>query len=190
MKSEIRKELKLIRRAMEKTEVCEKSTKACRMFLESDLYKNANVLMLYMPLGNETDTTDIINKAFADGKKVVFPVTDEASGEITPCYANAQTEFEKGAFSVNEPTVLDVAEFDEIDVVIVPGIAFDKSGARIGFGKGCYDGFLVKTKAIKTGFCYDFQLCEKIPTEEHDIKMDCIITENKTIICKKMNKSY
>lgn len=178
MKNEIRKEFKLKRKIMEKFEVCEKSARACKLFLESDLYKNAKVLMLYMPLGNETDTREIINKAFADGKKVVFPVTDEKSGEITPCYATAQTKFEKGAFSVCEPKIIDVADVLDIDVVIVPGIAFDKEGARIGFGKGCYDGFLTKTKAIKIGFCYDFQLCEKIPTEDYDIKMDYIITEN------------
>lgn len=177
MKNEIRKEFKLKRKLMEKSRVAEKSGRACKLFLESDLYKNANVLMLYMPLGNEVDTTEIINKAFADCKKVVFPVTNDESGEITPCYATEDTEFKKGAFSVREPNVIDIADVLDIDTVIVPGIAFDKSGGRIGFGKGCYDRFLIKTKATKIGFCYDFQLCLKIPVEKQDIKMDYVITE-------------
>ena len=105
-------------------------------------------------------------------------LTDEASGDITPCYATAQTKFSKGGFSVREPDVKVVAKPTDFDVIIVPGIAFDVQGNRIGFGKGCYDKLLVKTNGIKVGFCYDFQLCDNIPTEETDIKMDCIITES------------
>lgn len=184
MKNEIRKKFKEKRRAMEKSEVSEKSRCACEVFLKSEMYKNAKILMLYMPLGNETDTTEIIKRAFADEKKLIFPVTDERTGVITPCYATTETEFKEGAFSVNEPCDANVAEPLDIDTVIVPGIAFDKSGGRIGFGKGCYDGFLNKTKAVKIGFCYELQLCDKIPGKEYDIKMDCIITENRIIMCK------
>ena len=183
MKNELRKIYKLKRREMTVEEVEVKSKKACKHFLESDLYKNADTLMLYMPLGKETDTTDIINCAFSDGKKVAFPVTDEASGDITPCYATAQTEFSKGGFSVREPDVKVVAKPEDFDIIIVPGIAFDVQGNRIGFGKGCYDKLLVKTNALKIGFCYDLQIFDNIPTEEFDIKMDYIITEkgiNKT----------
>ena len=183
MKNEIRNIYKAKRREMTAEEVAAKSKKACSHFLESDLYRKANVLMLYMPLGKETDTVDIINCAFSDGKKVAFPVTDEASGDITPCYATTQTEFSKGGFSVREPDVKVVAKPEDFDIVIVPGIAFDVQGNRIGFGKGCYDKLLVGTDAVKIGFCYDLQICDNIPTEEFDIKMDYIITEkgiNKT----------
>ena len=183
MKNELRKIYKLKRREMTVEEVEVKSKKACKHFLESDLYKNADTLMLYMPLGKETDTTDIINCAFSDGKKVAFPVTDEASAQITPCYATVDTEFSKGGFSVKEPDVKVVANAKDFDVIIVPGIAFDKKGCRIGFGKGCYDKLLVGTDAVKIGFCYDLQIFDNIPTEEFDIKMDYIITEkgiNKT----------
>lgn len=185
MKSEIRKANKIKRASMEKAEVLEKSSKACAVFLKSEIYKDVKQIMLYMPLGNETDTTDIISKAFADGKKVIFPITDAETGEITPCYADENTQFTKGAFSVNEPRDMNVADVTEVDVILVPGIAFDRSGSRIGFGKGCYDRLLTNTSAVKVGFCYEFQLCDKIPSEEHDVKMDYIITENVTINCKK-----
>lgn len=186
MKNEIRKVYKAKRASMDKAQVSEKSIKACEIFLKSALYENAKTIMLYMPLGNETDTTDIIKRAFADGKRVAFPVTDEESGEITPCYATAKTTFSKGAFSVNEPCGNDVADAEDIEVVLVPGIAFDKNGSRVGFGKGCYDRLLCRTKAVKIGFCYENQLCENIPADEHDIKMDYIITEKKLIRCKNM----
>ena len=181
MKNEIRKEFKKKRASMEKTEVAEKSRVACDLFLKSEIYKNARVIMAYMPLGNETDTSYIIKKAFEDGKRLAFPVTDEQSGEITPCFAFADSNFEKGAFSVIEPADKIVANGEDIDVVIVPGIAFDKKGARVGFGKGCYDRFLNKTNAVKVGFCYSFQLCDDIPADSYDIQMDFLITENEII---------
>ena len=177
MKNKLREIYKAKRREITSEEVATKSKKACEFFLESDLYKNAKTLMLYMPLGKETDTTKIIQKAFDDGKKVAFPVTDEKSGEITPCYATAETEFAKGGFSVKEPCGNDFANPMDIDVVIVPGIAFDTMGNRIGFGKGCYDKLLCKTNAVRVGFCYELQICDEIQAEDYDVKMDYIITE-------------
>ena len=163
---------------MTKKEVGEKSFRACDNFLASDIYKNSKTLMLYMPLGNETDTTKVINQAYKDGKKVVFPVTDKESGVITPCYAEETADFVTGAFNVNEPQNGTKAELCDIDVVLVPGIAFDCKGARVGFGKGCYDRLLTETDAVKVGFCYDFQVCDNIPAEEHDIMMDFVVTES------------
>ena len=139
--------------------------------------------MLYMPLRNETDTKAIINQAFLDEKKVIFPVTDEKSGIITPYYATENTEFSKGGFSVFEPLGTEIANEKNIDVIIVPGIAFSKNGARIGFGKGCYDKLLKNTAAIKIGYCYSFQVYDEIPTDIYDIPMDYIISENAIINC-------
>ena len=184
MKNEIRKLNKQKRAKMAKNEAEEKSRAAAKAFLESEIYKNCRVLMLYMPLGNETDTSYIKSAAFAAGKKVVFPVTNAQTGDITPCYANEQTQFTKGAFSVTEPCGEAFAAVGDIDVVIVPGIAFDCIGRRVGFGKGCYDKFLRKASAIKVGLCYNFQLCKQIPTEEHDVNMDYIVTESGVIDCR------
>ena len=137
-----------------------------------------------MRLGNETDTTDIIKQAFKDEKDVIFPVTDAETATITAFYADEKTSVKQGGFSVFEPQNTKQADASDIDVVIVPGIAFDKTGGRIGFGKGCYDKFLQNTNAIKIGFCYEFQLYDSLPGEEHDVKMDYIITEEKLISCK------
>lgn len=168
---------------MDKQEAAAKSAAASFNFISSDLYKQANVIMLYMPIGNETDTADIIKQAFVDGKKVLVPVTHPETGEITACIITEETCFAKGAFSVNEPVSGEKATQTEVEVVIVPGIVFDKKGGRIGFGKGCYDRFLNSCSAVKIGFCYEFQVAEEIPTEEHDVKMDYIITENRITKC-------
>jgi len=184
MKNKIRAEFKQKRREMTKDEVFEKSKVASEYFMESSLYKSADVLMLYMPLYNETDTSYIINSAYNDGKKIVFPVTDEKSGEITAFEAENGTSFKKGAFSVNEPIDSVKVQEEEIDTVIVPGIAFTKKGGRVGFGKGCYDRFLKKCNAVKIGFCYEKQICEEFTQDTHDIKMDFLITEKGIIKCK------
>ena len=70
-------------------------------------------------------------------------------------------------------------------MILIPGIGFDKCGARIGFGKGCYDMFLPQTNAVKIGFCFNFQLVDKIPADCHDINMDLIITESGITDCQK-----
>ena len=184
MKSEIRKQNKVRRSSMKTDEVIEKSRVAANIFLSSDYYKNSKQLMLYMPLGNETDTFAIIKAAFCDGKKVVFPVTDEKSGEITPFYALPDTKFLKGTFSVLEPVGTQIADMTKTDVILVPGIAFDKTGNRVGFGKGCYDRLLKNSSADLIGFCYEFQICEHIPSEPHDIKMDALVTEKGLFRCE------
>ena len=184
MKTEIRKLNKIKRAAMDVGEVEQKSQSAAKLFLSSPLYENAKHIMLYKPLGNETDTNDVIMSAFRDGKEVTFPVTDPKSGEITPCSATNETEFAKGAFSVSEPVNAKGVDVEKIDLILVPGIAFDKKGTRVGFGKGCYDRLLQNSSAIKVGFCYDFQLCEEIPSEQHDVTMDYIVTETRIINCK------
>lgn len=183
-KNEIRIINKRIRSSLLPVDVAERSVKASEIFLSSDFYTDSSCLMLYKQLGNETDTSLIIKCAFEDGKKLVFPVTDITTGEITPFFAGCNTSFRKGNFSVSEPVGTEIADPLKIDIVLVPGIAFDKSGSRVGFGKGCYDGFLRKTNAVKIGFCYSFQICDSINCDDYDMPMDYLICEDGIIKCK------
>ncbi len=183
-KNELRKINKEKRRSLLKETVIEKSKKASEFFLDSDIYKKAKVIMLYYPLGNETDTSDIFKKAQEDNKTVVYPITDVKTNELTAVIADNETKFSKGGYSVFEPKSKNVVDKSLIDVVIVPGIAFDKSGYRVGFGKGCYDRFLENINAIKIGFCYDFQITDKILVDEYDICMNYLICEDGLVSCE------
>ena len=176
-KNEIRKINKEKRKAMSKEEVAEKSILAQAAFLESDLYKNAQQIMLYMPLGNEIGTDNMMKQSFSDGKKVVLPITNGETGEITPYLIDENTTFVIGAFKVREPVGASIADATKTDVIIVPGIAFDERGARVGFGKGCYDRLLAESDAVKVGYCYEYQVSEAIADEAHDMRMDYILTE-------------
>lgn len=173
--------MKVKRRNMEFAEVMQKSNLAQNIFLESEQYKKAKSVMLYMPLGNEVSTFEIINDGIKQGKNILVPITDKDTFEISAYRITEDTEFEKGTFSVSEPKEKESFDASEIDVVLVPGIAFDRDGGRIGFGKGCYDKFLKGIKAVKIGFCYDFQLVSHIETESKDVNMDYIITEKEFI---------
>ena len=177
-KQEIREQNKALRRQMSRNDVETKSQTAAEIFLKSELYTASRQIMLYMPLGNEVDLTKVKAAALADGKSVVLSVTERNSGIITPICVDESTVFEKGSFSVMEPKSTDVADMTRTDVVLVPGIAFDKSGARVGFGKGCYDMLLERYNGVKIGVCYDFQLQNEIPADKHDVKMDYILTES------------
>lgn len=182
-KEELRKINKAKRNEMKPCDVEEKSKNTAKSFIKSEIYKNAKVIMLYYPLGNETDTLYVFKKALNDNKTVVFPVTDVVTNELTAVRADNNTQFSKGAYSIFEPDVKKVYD-EKIDVVIVPGIAFEKSGWRVGFGKGCYDRFLKKIDAVKVGFCYDFQVVDTIENDSFDIKMDYLVSESGMIVCE------
>lgn len=183
-KEELREINKEKRRELLKEEINEKSTKASEIFLESNIYKNANTIMLYYPLGNEMDTSYIFKCALKDGKTVAFPITDVKTNDLTAITVDSNTHFSKGGYKVFEPNSNSVIDKSLIDVVIVPGIAFDKNGNRIGFGKGCYDRFLKGINAIKIGFGYEFQMTNEILADEFDVRMDYLICENGLVDCE------
>lgn len=183
-KSELRRINKEKRRSLSYDEIKEKSKKASVLFLKSDIYKNAKTIMLYYPLGNETDTSYIFECAAKDKKNIVYPITDMKTNYLTAVIADDGTSFSKGGYSVFEPNSDKVIDKNTIDVVIVPGIAFDKKGYRVGFGKGCYDRFLEDINALKIGFCYNFQIADAILFDEHDICMDYLISEDGLIDCE------
>lgn len=139
-----------------------------RQIKSLECYKRAKTVMLYMPIKGEADLTGLLG----DDKVFLTPVTE--GDDIYACIVG---EMKIGPFGISEPK--DKTEFDKtkIDLVLVPGVAFDKYGNRMGFGKGYYDRFLKDISSFKVGVCHWFQMVENVPCEEHDIKMDMIVTE-------------
>lgn len=137
---------------------------------ETEEYKRAKTVMLYMPINGEADVTGLLG----DDKIFLLPVTGESD-----IHASCMGELTRGAFGVLEPVDKHAFDKNAIDLVLVPGVVFDKGFNRIGFGKGYYDRFLKDMDAVKIGICHSFQLVEEIDSEEHDVKMDLIVTEKK-----------
>lgn len=169
--------MRALRRNMTALEVMEKSEKIQERLFAFDKYLNAKIVMLYASAFKEPSTENIIKDAFKRDKKVIIPVSDTEKETIIPSYIENFDDLKKGAYGILEPVKIIPANIADIDFILIPGLAFDKTGNRSGFGKGYYDKLLQYSNAEKCALCYEFQLFDKIPSETHDIKMNTIITE-------------
>lgn len=177
MKSQIRKSILDIRRGMTKGEVLLKSKMIFQHITCWNEFINAKSIMLYSPINNEVNTYLIAKEAILKNKKLIYPKSIKETIEIIPCGISRLEELKLGAYGILEPIEDKVIDKNEIDLVFVPGVAFDKFGYRLGYGAGYYDRFLSDFKGIKVGLCYDFQIVDDVFKEQHDSKMDYLICE-------------
>ena len=174
IKDEIREDMRAKRRALSKDEVKIKSDEIRQRLLGVERVKQAKTICTFISAFKEPDTVEIIKELWEQDKKI-------ESGTLSLSYINSMDDMEKGAYGILEPKTVRKADENNIDVILVPGLAFDRNGGRMGFGKGYYDRLLESSKAVKIGLCYDFQILEKIPTEIHDVPMNFVITEKEIL---------
>jgi 5-formyltetrahydrofolate cyclo-ligase len=151
-------------------------------FIKTVEFTEARVVALYAPIHNEVETAQVLDAAVASAKVVLFPAV--CPGGLEFRRISNPAIMRRGPFGIPEPdAACPVHSPEEADLIVVPGVAFDISGRRIGYGKGYYDKSLhrLEGKGRLVGFCYDFQLMEEIEGEPHDVKMDLIITERRVI---------
>ena len=149
--------------------------------------RSARTILLFAPLPDELDVWPLLETMLAGEKIVALPCFDpDKKNYSARRIKNPEEEIVAGKFGVREPAS-GCAEIlpDRFDLVLVPGMAFDMSGHRLGRGRGFYDRLLGKISGIKCGVGYDFQLLEKIPAENHDAKMDFIFTPSRCVKSKK-----
>ena len=174
-KDEIRAAAKKRRRELCNDEINTKSQAIYERLMP--LLGTAKTVMCYMSAFNEPRTDRVISELIENGARVAAPVTDTALKTITPALYTGMLR--RGAYGIFEPDKCIEVAPDCIDIAIIPGIAFDRDGRRIGFGSGYYDRFLAEFKGKKIGVCYEFQLYDSLPHDAHDIAMDMIVTERK-----------
>ena len=176
-KKETRKKYIRLRNEMPHQEVKSLSEDICRNIAESDVFKEAEYIYAYYPLGNEVDVRLLVEKAWGMGKRVSFPRT---KGEDMDFFeADSFDDFEEGNFHVMEPKGDNPVNWEKA-LVIVPGVAFDKRGNRMGYGKGYYDHFLENHKDVITmAASYELQIMYEVPTESHDVPLDYVATEKR-----------
>lgn len=184
-KRTLRQQMLAQRRALDSDQWQTNSRLAQQKLLELDEYLCSACIALYAPLQNEIDTALIGEIALADGKRVLYPLV--CGQEMVFRQIEGHHQLAPGSFGILEPCAVgDDHLADAADLIVVPGVAFDVSGHRIGFGKGYYDRFLhsPSLKATLVGFCHDFQVtADLIPADHHDIQMDMLITESRIIRC-------
>ena len=145
----------------------------------SDFFKNSDVIVFYWSMDDEVHTHEFIKK-WAGQKTILLPCVKGDDLELKS-FAGMPSMQPGALFGIPEPIGPAFELFSSIDLLIIPGVAFDKQCNRMGRGKAYYDKLLKTTTAMKAGVCFDFQLFDKVPVEEHDIRMDTVITESVVI---------
>ena len=154
------------------------------LFINSDLYKKAKDIFIYVSFGSEVNTHEIIKKAIIDKKNIYVPKIDMKKKEMIAVKIHSITELSVNNYGILEPINVDKDKIaNDFDIIVMPGVAFDKNGNRIGYGGGYYDKYLEKNifKAKKVALAYEEQILERIESDFHDIKVDFIINTKKII---------
>ena len=173
-KKQLRDQIRQRKRAMTETEIAEKSATLAQKFLATPLYKQAKTLYGYLPYNQEVRTVPILAQALADGKQVAVPKIygDTMRFILLPDLSKV----EKGYSGIPEPIADEPIANDETALVLMPGLAFDPKGNRMGYGGGFYDKFLEAEPGHPTvALCYDFQMLPHLDTEAHDIPVDLVL---------------
>ena len=164
----------------------------CRKFTELPAYAVAKTVMWYVDAGSEVRTRHTLPEALTHGKRVVVPWCVVETNELELFWLEDMSELVEGAYKILEPKEelrglpQKKVQPDELDLVMVPGTAFDQRGGRMGQGKGYYDRLLshARPDAPLVALSFDCQIFEEIPVAAHDVFMDLVLTETRTIVGK------
>jgi 5-formyltetrahydrofolate cyclo-ligase len=161
-------------RAVESIDLCER--------LKAQM-PSARTVLFFAPLPDELDVWPLMELSLALGTTCALPFFDaEKNFYGAKAISKLATDIVLGKFGVREPAaVCTEIPLNQFDLILVPGMAFDFKGSRLGRGRGFYDRLLVRTSSLKCGVCHDFQLLEKIPAEPHDAKVDFVMTPSRCV---------
>ena len=173
-KKALRSKIREQKRAMTPAQIEEASSKLGEMFLKTELYRDAKTIYGYLPYNQEVRTVPMLEQALADGKQVAVPkVYDD---EMRFIYLTDLNQVAKGYAGIPEPIADEPVAEDPTALVLMPGLAFDREGHRIGYGGGFYDKFLAAEPNHPTmALCYAFQMVDELPTEEFDVPVDLVL---------------
>lgn len=174
LRSEIRAKSKNLSSEKRKAD----SKNLCKKLKEQSFFQSAATVLFFAPLTTEVDLWPLLKESFSAEKIIALPRFDPASQSYVACRVrNLQNEIVSGQFSIREPREnCVVISSREIDLILVPGVAFDLRGRRLGRGKGFYDRLLAEIRGVKCGIAFDEQIAGEIPVEAHDVRMDFILT--------------
>lgn len=183
MKRDLRRDILKKRLLIDSHDIQVLSSHIISKLLELERIKNAKCIMAYSAYKNEPDIFALVNALLDMGKKVALPYVAEDNNLLAVDYC-FDSVMKSNVFGIAEPVISNESEQAEPDVVLVPGIAFDQAGNRIGYGLGYFDRFLKDSNAYKIGVCFDMQIVPHIEAKPHDVRMDMIVTQSRAINTK------
>ncbi len=191
-KAQLRRELQNCLLSITSQQRSEKSRKACQNLVSIPQFQSASTVMMFLSLPHEVDTSEAILNAWQLGKAVAVPkVSWQQRHMIAVQIHSLETGISTEASGLQNPIAGVPVAFEEIDLVVTPGLGFDKKGNRLGRGGSYYDRFFANTelKASRCGFAFAEQLIEKIPVAEHDEPVDIVVTEKEIIYIKESREA-
>ena len=184
MKKEFRKKVINLRKEKDKDFIKHNSDIITDKLLNLDCIKNAKNIMLYLDFNNEVSTDSLIKKLLNLGKIVSSPITLKEERKLIPSQiTDLKNGIQYGAYNIREPKpeCSPAINIKDLDVIIVPAVAYDKNCYRLGYGGGFYDRFLenLRKDAVTIGIAFDLQIFDEVPKEAHDAQLDYIVTESR-----------
>jgi 5-formyltetrahydrofolate cyclo-ligase len=185
-KAEIRERILNWRDRLTMEEINSVSETVCTTLLSMEAYRKASTLMGYAAFRNEVSLRKLVEQAWADGKSVLFPKVNRQRGELEAYYIRSYADLRPGVWGILEPDEHRRRRQGEqpIDIIYMPGLAFDRGGRRLGYGGGYYDKFMAGMRCPlpeRIAVAHSGQIIDKVPYEAHDIPVDCIVTEKEII---------
>ena len=159
------------------------STQVCSRLQEQRIWREAQSVLLYVPLPDELDVEPLLQAALAQGKVLALPSFDASRGQyVARGVFDLREDLRPGRFGIPEPKEDGRAvPLNQLDFIAAPGVAFTLDGRRVGRGRGYYDRLLSSVRGVKCGIAFDEQVVDEIPAESHDIRLDCILTPSRWI---------
>ena len=184
-KQEIRKKILALRNGITPGEIAAKSSSIIRRLIGLGDLRKASTLMVFLSFGSEILTDDLLRWGWETGKRMVIPLCHPGERGLTPCLLGSVAELEIGHYGIREPKTENIRPVprEEIDAILVPAVAFDRQGYRVGYGGGYYDRFLPEVpRAVRIGAAFSCQIVTEISEDPHDVPVDRIVTEDETIV--------
>ncbi len=178
-KSSLRKAFLELLKQQGSKERQKKSLEIAKKLFELAAFQSAQCVLFYASLPGEVETSTMINRTIQLKKSVALPHIARHQREMIPILIDSLSGLSQGDYGMPEPTwdAAKIMDRDNINAVIVPGVAFDKANNRLGRGGGYYDRFLsgLPSATVKIGIAFDFQIVDSLPTERHDVPLDIVI---------------
>ncbi|MCH7650546.1 MAG: 5-formyltetrahydrofolate cyclo-ligase [Nitrospinae bacterium] len=188
-KAAIRRKI-LDRRQSQDPEVrADHSRRIIAALLRHEAFIQAKAILVYLSKDEEVGTDALLAPAFESGKRVFVPVVDRDSHELRIAeLSGPDIRYQLGPFGIRQPLVEEGLNFvppEAVDLVVAPGVAFDRKGGRLGHGKGYYDRLLSRlgSHVTRVALAFDFQVLDAVPQDGNDVRMDTLITEKSTLNC-------
>lgn len=180
-REELRALMKQRRQEASMLQVLETSARISERIIAMPEYRAAKKVFCYHALPMEVQTAGLIREMLREGKEVYLPVTE--GNRLRAVRLTNADAVHRGTFGVMEPDGNEEIDPAGLDLILTPGLAFDRAGGRIGFGAGCFDRFLPRCRGLIVGLALEMQMVDQVPMEPHDVYMHCVVTEDAVYRC-------